>query len=71
MRSRPLRSLELESSSTREFYAAAAAGGVGPVISVLMRMSGRGSFVIDHELSNVGDTKDRTKHLVEIIEKGL
>jgi hypothetical protein len=44
-------SLELESSSTREFYAAAAAGGVGAVISVLMRMSGRGSFAIDHELS--------------------
>ncbi|MGI9112680.1 MAG: hypothetical protein ACR2GT_10890 [Gaiellaceae bacterium] len=43
--------LELESSGTREFYASAAAGGVGAVISVLMRMSGRGSFAIDHELS--------------------
>ena len=30
-----------------------------------------GIVMIDHELSNVGDTKDRTKHLVEIIEKGL
>lgn len=30
-----------------------------------------GTIMIDHELSNVGDTKDRTKHLVEIIEKGL
>lgn len=30
-----------------------------------------GAIVIDHELSNVGDTKDRTKHLVEIVEKGL
>ncbi|MBA2332990.1 MAG: hypothetical protein H0V94_09400 [Actinobacteria bacterium] len=44
--------LELESSAAREFYASAAAGGVGAVISVLMRMSGRGgSFAIDHELS--------------------
>jgi hypothetical protein len=43
--------LELESGGTREFYASAAAGGIGAVISVLMRMSGRGSFVIDHELS--------------------
>jgi hypothetical protein len=30
-----------------------------------------GAIVIDHELSNVGDTKDRTKHLVDIVEKGL
>jgi hypothetical protein len=30
-----------------------------------------GMIVIDHELSNVGDTKERTKHLIEIIEKGL
>ena len=30
-----------------------------------------GTIMIDHELSNVGDTKDRTKHLVEIVEKGL
>lgn len=30
-----------------------------------------GQVVIDHELSNVGDTKDRTKHLIELIEKGL
>lgn len=30
-----------------------------------------GTILIDHELSNVGDTKDRTKHLVEIVEKGL
>lgn len=30
-----------------------------------------GTLVIDHELSNVGDTKDRTKHIVEIVEKGL
>jgi hypothetical protein len=30
-----------------------------------------GQLVIDHELSNVGDTKDRTKHIVEIVEKGL
>jgi hypothetical protein len=30
-----------------------------------------GVLMIDHELSNVGDTKDRTKHIVEIVEKGL
>jgi len=30
-----------------------------------------GHILIDHELSNVGDTKDRIKHLVEIVEKGL
>lgn len=43
--------LDLESTGVREFYASAAAGGIGAVISVLMRMSGRGEFVIDHELS--------------------
>ncbi len=41
----------LGAGDTREFYASAAAGGIGAVISVLMRMSGRGSFAIDHELS--------------------
>ena len=30
-----------------------------------------GALVIDHELSNVGDTKDRTKYIIEIVEKGL
>jgi hypothetical protein len=35
----------------REFYLAEAAGATGAIISVLMRMSGRGSFAIDHELS--------------------
>ena len=30
-----------------------------------------GTLVIDHEMSNVGDTKDRTKYLIEIVEKGL
>jgi len=30
-----------------------------------------GAIVIDHELSNVGDTKDRTKYVVEILEKNL
>jgi hypothetical protein len=43
--------LDLESQAVREFYASAAAGGIGAVISVLMRMSGRGNFAIDHELS--------------------
>ena len=44
-------SSRLDSTAIQEFYAAAAAGGVGAMISVLMRMSGRGSFAIDHELS--------------------
>ena len=43
--------LDLQSSGNQEFFASAAAGGIGAVISVLMRMSGRGSFAIDHELS--------------------
>lgn len=30
-----------------------------------------GVLMIDHELSNVGDTKDRAKYIVEIVEKGL
>jgi hypothetical protein len=30
-----------------------------------------GQITIDHDYSNIGDTKDRTKHLIEIIEKGL
>lgn len=30
-----------------------------------------GVIAIDHDLSNVGDTKDRTTYLVEIIEKAL
>jgi hypothetical protein len=30
-----------------------------------------GVLAIDHELSNVGDTKDRTDHIVTIVEKGL
>ena len=43
--------LDLEAARIREFYAAAAAGGVGAIVSVLMRMSGRrGSFSLDHEL---------------------
>ena len=43
--------LDLQSKGNQEFFASAAAGGIGAVISVLMRMSGRGSFAIDHELS--------------------
>lgn len=45
--------LDLESASVREFYASAAAGGAGAVISALMRMSGRGSFQIDHEMTRL------------------
>lgn len=30
-----------------------------------------GELVIDHKLSNVGDTQDRTKYIIEIVEKGL
>lgn len=45
--------LDLESASVREFYASAAAGGIGAVISALMRMSGRGDFAIDHEMTRL------------------
>jgi hypothetical protein len=34
----------------REFYASAAAGALGAVVSVMLRMSGRGDFSVDHEL---------------------
>jgi hypothetical protein len=30
-----------------------------------------GTIMIDHELTNVGDTTDRTKHLIEVMEKAL
>lgn len=30
-----------------------------------------GTLTIDHSLSNVGDTADRTKYLIEIVEKAL
>jgi len=30
-----------------------------------------GQLVIDHDLSNVGDVKDRTDYIIEIIEKDL
>lgn len=43
--------LDVETEGVRGFYASAAGGGIGAVISVLMRMSGRGSFAIDHELA--------------------
>jgi hypothetical protein len=30
-----------------------------------------GQLVIDHELSNVGDTRDRTAYIIELVEKEL
>jgi hypothetical protein len=30
-----------------------------------------GLLVIDHDYSNIGDTKERTKYLIEIVEKSL
>jgi hypothetical protein len=49
--------LDLDSRGVREFYACGAAGGMGAIVSVLMRMAGKhGSFVIDHELGRVGVT---------------
>jgi hypothetical protein len=49
--------LDLGSRGVREFYACGAAGGMGAVVSVLMRMAGRrGGFVIDHELGRLGVT---------------
>ena len=55
--------LDLESDAVREFYAAAAAGGIGAVISALMRMSGRGDFAIDPELAR---HLERTGRLVRL-----
>ena len=49
--------LDLESNAVREFYACAAAGAAGALVSVLMRMAGRrGGFTIDHELGRWGVT---------------
>jgi hypothetical protein len=45
--------LDLESAAVREFYASAAAGGAGAVVSALMRMSSHGGFVIDHEMTRL------------------
>jgi hypothetical protein len=42
--------LDLGAAPVREFFACLAGGAVGAIASVLMRMSGRGEFVIDHEL---------------------
>ena len=44
----------LDSDSMRHFYVAFAAGGVGAVVSVLMRMSRGENFQIDHELGSRG-----------------
>ena len=44
----------LETQSMRDFYVAYAAGGVGAVVSVLMRMSRGDRFTIDHELGSRG-----------------
>jgi hypothetical protein len=47
--------LDLERAGVRRFYACMGAGGIGAVVSVLMRMSGRrGGFTIDHELGSFG-----------------
>ena len=49
--------LDLNSRGVREFYACGAAGGMGAIVSVLMRMAGKsGGFVIDHELGRWGVT---------------
>ena len=45
--------LDLERAGVRRFYACMAAGAVGAIISVLMRMS-RGGFTIDNELGSFG-----------------
>ena len=44
---------DLQADTAREFYAASASGAVGAVISVMMRMSGRGTFTIDHEIGKL------------------
>ena len=45
---------DLHDEQVREFYAATAAGALGAIVSVMMRMSGRGEFAIDHELGRTG-----------------
>lgn len=44
----------LETDAMRAFYVALAAGGIGAVVSVLMRMSRGDGFTIDHELGSRG-----------------
>lgn len=44
----------LDTDTMRDFYIALAAGAVGAVISVLMRMSKGESFTVDHELGSRG-----------------
>ena len=47
--------LNLHAGGVRRFYACMAAGAVGAIVSVLIRMSGyRGGFNIDHELGSSG-----------------
>jgi hypothetical protein len=48
--------LDLHSLNVRSFYASMAAGAVGAIVSVVMRMSrrGGGGFNIDHELGAAG-----------------
>lgn len=44
-----------EAAGVRQFYACMAAGAVGAIVSVVIRMSGRGGgFTIDHELGSAG-----------------
>jgi hypothetical protein len=40
--------------SIRDFYASAAAGALGAIVSVMLRMSGRGDFSVDNELGHWG-----------------
>ena len=47
--------LDLNHGGVRRFYACMAAGAVGAIVSVLIRMGGhRGGFNIDHELGSSG-----------------
>lgn len=46
--------LDTESAGVRRFYACIAAGAVGATVSVLMRMSRKDGFIIDHELGAAG-----------------
>jgi hypothetical protein len=47
--------LDLHHAGVRRFYACLGAGAIGAVVSVLIRMSGRGGgFTIDHELGSFG-----------------
>ena len=55
-------------SSLKKIEFRNSAGNYSPTSAISFQ---NGHLVIDHDYSNIGDTKDRTKYVVEIVEKGL